>query len=186
MISTNDFRVGLVFEYEGEIFRVVEWSHIKPGKGIAFVQTKLRNLRTGAIVDKRLRAGEKVNDIRLEKREHQFLYGSGDEYHFLDVNNYEEVTLTREHIGKIADFLGENQTIYIEIMQGEVLGAELPPHIVLKVVSTEPGVRGNTVSNTTKPAKVETGAVVQVPLFVENGEKIKIDTRDFSYVERIR
>ena len=185
MISTNDFRTGLTIELEGEVWQVVEFMHVKPGKGSAFVRSKLKNIRTGAVVERTFRAGEKVPRGRVERRQMQFLYSEGDNYVFMDTENYEQITLSREQIGTALKWMKEDLSMTVMLFQGNVIGVEPPNFVELEVVETDPGIRGDTASGGGKPAKVETGAVVNVPLFINVGDKIRIDTRSETYLERV-
>ncbi|WAA11431.1 elongation factor P [Fervidibacillus halotolerans] len=184
MISVNDFRTGLTIEVGGEIYRVLEFQHVKPGKGAAFVRSKLRNLRTGAIQEKTFRAGEKVEKAQIDNRTMQYLYANGDSHVFMDTENYEQVELPASRIQYELNFLKENMIVHIIMYQGETLGVELPNTVELKVVETEPGIKGDTASGGSKPAKLETGFVVQVPFFVNEGDVLIINTVDGSYVSR--
>jgi len=185
MISVNDFRNGLTIEVDGEIYRVLEFQHVKPGKGAAFVRSRLRNLRNGNIVEKTFRAGEKVERAQIDNRKMQYLYSTGDTYIFMDTETYEQVELSAKQIEYELKFLKENMEVSVIMYQGETIGVELPNTVVLTVVETEPGIKGDTVSGGTKPAKLETGLVVQVPLFVNEGDKLIINTADGTYVSRV-
>ncbi|HHV78958.1 MAG TPA: elongation factor P [Firmicutes bacterium] len=185
MISTNDFRTGVTIELDGEVYSVVEFQHVKPGKGSAFVRTRLKNVRTGNVLEKTFAAGEKLPRAHLERREAQYLYSSGEEYVFMDTQSYEQLTLTAEQIGDGVKFLKENDTIWILTHEGKHIGVELPNFVDLKVVETEPGFKGDTATGGSKPAKLETGAVVKVPLFIDVGDVIKVDTRTGTYIERV-
>ncbi|MBE3583764.1 MAG: elongation factor P [Limnochordaceae bacterium] len=184
MISSNDFRPGLTIEVDGQIWSVVEFLHVKPGKGSAFVRTKLKNVKTGQVIERTFRAGERVNLAHVELRPMQYLYSSGDDYTFMDTNTYEQLTISRDKLGSAPNFLKENMEIGIQMYQGEPIGVELPTYVELKVVETEPGVRGDTASGGGKPAKLETGIVVQVPFFVNEGDVIRVDTRTGEYLSR--
>lgn len=184
MISVNDFRTGLTIELDGEVWRVLDFQHVKPGKGAAFVRSKLRNLRTGAIQEKTFRAGEKVNRAQIDTRRMQYLYASGDQHVFMDNETYEQIELSSSQIEHELKFLKENMEVSIIMYQGETLGIELPKTVELKVVSTEPGIRGDTASGGSKPAKLETGITVQVPFFVNEGDTIIVNTDDGTYVSR--
>lgn len=184
MISVNDFRTGLTIEVDGGIWRVLEFQHVKPGKGAAFVRSKLRNLRTGAIAEKTFRAGEKVERAQIDNRTMQYLYASGDSHVFMDTESYEQVELPASQIEHELKFLLENMEVHIIMFQGETLGVELPNTVELKVVATEPGIKGDTASGGSKPATLETGLVVQVPFFVNEGDVLVINTSDGSYVSR--
>ncbi|HHY36662.1 MAG TPA: elongation factor P [Firmicutes bacterium] len=185
MISTNDFRTGLTIELDGEVYTVIDFMHVKPGKGAAFVRSKLKNVRTGATVEKTFRAGEKVNRAHLDKREMQYLYRAGDQFTFMDTENYEQLNFSAEQLGEAVQFLKEGMMISVLLHKGTTIGIELPNFVELAVVKTDPGVKGDTVSGATKRAVLETGAEVQVPLFVEEGDVIKIDTRSGEYIERV-
>jgi elongation factor P len=185
MISTNDFHTGVTIEMDGDIFIVLEFQHVKPGKGQAFVRSKLKNLRTGSIVDKTFRAGEKMPKAHLERNEMEYLYRDDDSLHVMDTETYEQITLLPEQIGDGVKYLKENDRITV-VMHGEkVVGVEVPLNVNLKITETEPGLKGDTASGATKPATVETGVVVMVPLFINEGDTIKIDTRTGSYIERV-
>ncbi|BAC89226.1 elongation factor P [Gloeobacter violaceus] len=185
MISSNDFRTGTTIELDGQVWRVIEFLHVKPGKGSAFVRTKLKNVMTGNVNERTFRAGETLPQAVVEKRDMQFVYPQGDnEYVFMDMESYEQEALTRETLGDGAKYLKEGMSVSILKWQERVIGVDLPNTVVLQVVETDPGVKGDTAQGGTKPAKVETGAEVMVPLFITIGEKIKIDTRDNSYLGR--
>ena len=185
MISTSDFKTGLTIEFDNEIYTIVEFQHVKPGKGAAFVRTKLKNRRSGAIVEKTFRAGEKVEKAHIEKREMQYLYNEGKDYYFMNTENYDQISLSAEQLGEDnIKFLKENIMIQVMIYKEETIGIDLPNTVVLKVIETEPGVKGDTASNVTKAATVETGAVIRVPLFVNEGDELVIDTRNGEYVSR--
>jgi elongation factor P len=184
MISVNDFKTGLTIEVDGGIWRVMDFQHVKPGKGAAFVRSKLRNLRTGAVQEKTFRAGEKVEKAQIENNKMQYLYASGDQHVFMNMESYEQVELPASSIEYELKFLKENMEVYIMMFQGETLGVELPNTVVLEVAETEPGIKGDTASGGTKPATLETGLIVQVPFFVNQGDKLIINTTDSSYVSR--
>ncbi|MGE5398405.1 MAG: elongation factor P [Chitinophagales bacterium] len=184
MISVNDFRTGLTIEVDGGVWQVVDFQHVKPGKGAAFVRSKLKNVKTGSVVEKTFRAGEKVPRARVEKREMQYLYGSGDEYVFMDTESYDQVTLSKEQLGDGLKYIKENMNIQVLTFQSEVMGIEIPNFVELQVAETEPGIKGDTATGATKAAILETGAVIQVPLFVNVGDRIRIDTRTGLYMER--
>jgi len=184
VISSNDFRTGLTIEVDGEIWSVVEFLHVKPGKGSAFVRTKLKNVRTGQVIERTFRAGEKVNLAHVELRPMQYLYQSGDDFVFMDTQTYEQITLSRDKLGDAPKYLKENMEIGIQLYQGDAIGVELPTFVELKVVETAPGVRGDTAAGGGKPATLETGAVVNVPLFIEEGQVIRVDTRTGEYLSR--
>jgi elongation factor P len=183
-ISTAQFRNGMHIEFDGVVWRIVEFQHVKPGKGGAFVRTRLKNLETGAVVDRTFRAGEKMPRIYTEVKNVQYLYDSGEEVVFMDEETYEQIHLPRPLVAEALDFLLPSASVQMLTVDGKPAGIQLPAAVELQVTETEPGVRGDTVSNVTKPAKLETGAVVQVPLFVNSGERIKVDTRDRRYISR--
>ena len=169
---------------EGTIFSIAEFQHVKPGKGSAFVRTKLKNMKTGAVLDRTFRSGDKVDEVRLEKREMQYLYAEGDLFHFMDLDNFEQSPVAREVIGNAAGLLKESENAFLLIAREQVIGVDLPNFAYLEVTHTEPGVKGDTATGAVKPATLETGYIVQVPLFVNRGDKLKIDTRTGDYVER--
>ncbi len=184
MISSNDFRNGVTIELDGNVFSVIEFQHVKPGKGSAFVRTKLRNAKTGAVVERTFNAGEKVARAHIERKDMQFLYVNGDEYAFMDSETFEQVALTRAELGDALNFLKENMVIGLMQFQGVTIGVDLPNSVVLEVVDTDPGLKGDTATGGTKTAKLETGYVVRVPLFIENGDRLIIDTRSGEYLSR--
>ncbi|MGE8204483.1 elongation factor P [Heyndrickxia sp. NPDC080065] len=184
MISVNDFRTGLTIEVDGGIWRVMDFQHVKPGKGAAFVRSKLRNLRTGAIQEKTFRAGEKVAKAQIDNRRMQYLYANGDQHVFMDNESYEQIELSSAAIEYELKFLKENMEVQIMMYQAETIGVELPNTVELEVTETEPGIKGDTASGGSKPATVETGLIVQVPFFVNEGDKLIINTTDGSYVSR--
>jgi elongation factor P len=185
MISTNDFRTGVSVIVDGQIWTVVDFQHVKPGKGSAFVRTRLKHLLRGNVLEKTFRAGEMLQRAIIDTREMQYLYNSGDEYHFMDQTNYEQIHLGRDILGDGTDFLKEGMSIDVQFHDGKVISAALPNHVELKVEQTDPGFRGDTATNLTKPATLETGAVVQVPIFINPGDTIRIDTRDRKYISRV-
>ncbi|AQS56582.1 MAG: elongation factor P [Novibacillus thermophilus] len=185
MISTNDFRTGLTIELDGDPWQIMDFQHVKPGKGAAFVRSKLRNLRNGNIQERTFRAGEKVPRAHVETRQMQYLYNSGDEYTFMDNETYEQITLPAANLEREIKFLKENMNVNIVSVKGETIGVELPNTVELEVVDTEPGIKGDTASGGTKPATLETGLTVQVPFFVNVGDKIIVDTRKEEYVSRV-
>ena len=184
MISSNDFRNGVTLELDGVVFQVIEFQHVKPGKGSAFVRTKLRNLQTGGVVERTFNAGERVTAARVEKREMQYLYASGQEYTFMDTETFEQLALSAEDIGDGVRFLKENMLCHVILFKGASIGVELPNSVDLLIVETDPGFKGDTAAGGTKPAKLETGAVIKVPLFIEEGTLITVDTRTGQYVGR--
>ncbi|GIP20226.1 MULTISPECIES: elongation factor P [Paenibacillus] len=184
MISVNDFKTGLTVEVDGDIFTVLEFQHVKPGKGAAFVRSKLKNLRNGNTVEKTFRAGETIGRAMIENREVQYLYASGQEHTFMDNETYDQFSLDADQLEWELNFLKENMNVKIVSYQGELLGINLPTSVELKVVETEPGVKGNTAQGATKNAKLETGLNVQVPLFINEGDVLLIDTREGKYISR--
>ena len=184
MISTNDFRTGLTIELDGEVYAVVDFQHVKPGKGSAFVRSKLRNVKTGFTIERTFRAGEKVPRAHIEYREMQFLYSLGEDNFFMDTSTYEQINLNDEKLGDNKKYLKENMVIGVQVYEGAPIGVELPNSVELTVAETDPGLRGDTASGGTKPATLETGAVVQVPLFISIGDVIRVDTRTGQYLER--
>lgn len=186
MISTTDFRNGLKLEVDGEPMEIIEYQHVKPGKGGAFVRTKLRNLKTGNVLDRTFRSGEKFNEPQVEERRMQYLYAEEDNYHFMDVNSYEQLFVPKAQMGDSWQFLKENMEVDILFWKGKPLGVSLPLFVELKIVDTAPGVRGDTATGGTKPATLESGAVVKVPFHIEPGSVIKVDTRTKAYVERVK
>ncbi len=185
MISSNDFRNGVTIVIDGNLWTVIEFLHVKPGKGSAFVRTRLKNVKSGATVERTFRAGEKLERATVDNRDMQMLYNDDDGFHFMDNENFENVTLQRELIGDPADFLKDGMHVAVQFHGGTPIGIDLPAHVELRVGDTDPGFRGDTATGTTKPAKLETGATVQVPLFVNPGDVIRIDTRDRRYIGRV-
>lgn len=185
MISTNDFRTGVTVEIDGQPWIVVDFQHVKPGKGSAFVRAKIKNVITGAVLERTFNAGEKLPRARIERKEAQFLYSVGDDYTLMDNRTYEQVTLKREDIGDGANYLKENMSVVILSYDNRVIGVEVPNFVELAVVETEPGFKGDTATGGTKLAKLETGATVRVPLFVNVGDVLKVDTRTGTYIERV-
>ena len=183
-ISTNQFKNGTHIEVDGQVFRILEFQHVKPGKGGAFVRTKLKALASGSVVDRTFRAGEKFNRIRTETKSMQYLYDSGDEVVFMDEETYEQLSLPHADLEDELPFMQPSSSVQVMFVGGSPSGIDLPSSVVLEVTDTEPGVKGDTVSNVTKPATLETGAVVQVPLFVNVGDKIKLDPRERRYIQR--
>ena len=184
MISTSEFKTGITIEYEGAIYTVIEFQHVKPGKGAAFVRSKLKNLRTGSIVDKTFRAGEKMGRAHLERKEMEYLYRDGDSFHLMDVETYEQIALSADQVGEGIKYLKENDHLQILMHGEEIIGVDVPLTVVLEIAETEPGIKGDTASGASKQAVTETGLTVQVPLFINSGDKIKIDTRSGAYIER--
>jgi len=184
MVNVNDFKNGMTIQYDGNIYMVLDYQHVKPGKGAAIVKAKLRNLRTGSIAEYTFNAGVKVEAARIEKKPMQFLYAMNDTYYFMNMNDYEQIELAKALIGDDADLLKENLEVDIMFFEGEMLGMTLPDKIELKVVHTEPAVKGNTTSSAMKDATLETGLVIKVPLFIEQDEVILVSSKDGKYVSR--
>jgi elongation factor P len=185
-VSTNDLKTGMTLELEGNLWTLLGFQHVKPGKGHAFVRTKLRNVRSGAVQDRTFRADEKVGLAILDRREMQFLYRDGDAFVFMDQETYEQHHIPSSVVGDTARFLVEGATGVLPMYEGNPIGVELPAAVALRVAKTDPGVRGDRVSGAMKPATLETGITVQVPLFVEEGDKVKVDTRTGQYLERVK
>lgn len=184
MISVNDFKNGLTIELDNNIWQVIEFQHVKPGKGAAFVRSKLRNLRNGNIQEKTFRAGEKVNRAHIENNNMQYLYASGDVHAFMDTTTYEQIEMQESQLEHELKFIKENMEVSIITYEGEIIGVDLPNNVSLKVTETEPGLKGDTVSGGSKSATLETGLVVQVPLFINQGEDIVVNTSDGKYISR--
>ncbi|HUU27488.1 MAG TPA: elongation factor P [archaeon] len=185
MANTADFRNGMVLELDGEFMSIVEFQHVKPGKGGAFVRTRLKKMRTGAVIDRTFRAGERVTEIRIERRPMQYLYNDGSLYYFMDNNTFEQFPVSDEVIGDQVKYLKENLEVTGLFHNEKILELELPFFIELKVVQTDPGLRGDTATGGNKPAKLESGAIVNVPLFINVGDTIKLDRRTNGYLERV-
>ena len=184
-ISTNQFRNGAAIRADGKRFTILYFQHVKPGKGGAFVRTRLRNIDTGAVVEKTFRAGEKVESVRAESRPMTFLYREGDLYHFMDSQNYEQVAIPADVLGDASGYVVPNGEAKVLSADGEVVSVEPPPHVDLEVAQTDPGLKGDTATGGSKPATLETGVVVQVPLFVNTGERVRVDTRTNEYLTRV-
>ena len=187
MATTADFKNGMCLDIDGQFYFIVEFLHVKPGKGPAFVRTKLKNVVTGRILEKTWNSGVRVEEVRIERRPYQFLYKDDMGYNFMNTETYEQVSIAKDLINGV-DYMKEGDTLEV-IVHAEsetILYADMPTHVILEITYTEPGLRGDTATNTLKPATVETGATVRVPLFIETGEKIKVDTRDGSYAERVK
>ncbi|MBO4783607.1 MAG: elongation factor P [Lachnospiraceae bacterium] len=185
MISAGDFRNGITIELEGNVFQIIEFQHVKPGKGAAFVRTKLKNIKNGGVVEKTFRPTEKCPQARIDRKDMQYLYADGDMYNFMDVETYEQIALSQDEIGDALKFVKENEMVKMLSHNGQVFSVEPPLFVELEITETEPGFKGDTATGASKPAIVETGAQVSVPLFVEIGEKIKIDTRTGEYLSRV-
>jgi elongation factor P len=184
VISVNDFKTGLTVEIDGDIFTVLDFQHVKPGKGAAFVRSKLKNLRNGNTVERTFRAGENIGRAQIDNRTVQYLYNSGNEYTFMDNETFDQFTLDKKQLEWEINFLKENMTVNITSYQGEIIGINMPNSVDLKVIETEPGIKGNTATGATKNATVETGLNVQVPLFINEGDVLLIDTREGKYISR--
>ena len=184
MVGTNQFRNGMHIQLEGSVWRILEFQHVKPGKGGAFVRSRLRNLDSGAVVDKTFRAGEKFPRVHTEVKEVQYLYDAGDEVVFMDTETYDQFSLTRDSVSDALPYLEPSSSVQMLWVDGKPAGVQMPGSVEVAVAETEPGVRGDTVSNVTKPATLQTGAVVQVPLFVNVGDRIKVDPRERRYISR--
>ena len=186
MYGTSEFRKGLKIEMEGKPYEIIDFLHVKPGKGGAFVRTKLRNMLNGRVVDRTFRSGEKVDTPDLRERQMQYLYKEGNNYCLMDNETYEQIYLPEDQIGESTLFMTENETVNVVFFNEKPIGIELPIFVQLSVADTEPGVKGDTASKATKPATLETGAVMPVPIFINVGDRIKVDTRTGSYVERVK
>lgn len=185
MISTSDFKNGMSINYKDQLYEILYFQHVKPGKGGAFVRTKLKNLNTGAITDKTFRAGEKVEKAVMDTKKMQFLYRDEHHYNFMDTKTYEQIPISKDHIGEKENFLLEDMEVSVIFYKSEPISVELPTFIEAKIIDTEPGVKGDTVNSNYKPAKIETGMTMQVPLFINKGDIIKVDTRTGEYITRI-
>lgn len=185
MVSAGDFRNGVTLEMDGNIYQIIEFQHVKPGKGAAFVRTKLKNIINGGVVEKTFRPTEKFPTARIDRVEMQYLYNDGDLYYFMNTETYDQIALNNETIGDALKFVKENEMVKVCSHNGNVFAVEAPLFVELEVTDTEPGFKGDTATGATKPATVETGAMVYVPLFVETGDKLKIDTRTGEYLSRV-
>ena len=186
MSNTSDFRNGLIIEYKNNLFKIIEFQHVKPGKGGAFVRTKLKNVKTGQVIDETFRGGASITVIRIEAREYNYLYSDGNTYIFMDNETYEQIELQKNIIEDIIPFLIENTKIVIAFNDTDPIEVRIPAHVNLKIVETDPGEKGNTAQGGTKPATLETGLVIQVPLFVQIDELVKVGTREKKYIERVK
>ncbi len=184
MISAGDFRNGITFEMDGQVYQIIEFQHVKPGKGAAFVRAKIRNVKSGSTVERTFNPSDKFPLARVERKDMQYLYSDGELFYFMDVETYDQLPLNQEQLGDALKFVKENEVVQILSTQGEVFGIEPPNFVVLEVTHTEPGFAGNTATGATKPATVETGAQIKVPLFVNIGDLVRIDTRTGEYMER--
>lgn len=185
-VSTNDLKNGITLDLEGTLFTVMEFQHVKPGKGGAFVRTKLRNVKSGAVIEKTFNAGVKVGMAVVDKQEMQFLYTEGEHLVFMDLSTYDQIHVPADVIGDATDYLSDGQTAMVSVHDGSAIALDLPASVVLEVTESDPGVKGDRVSGALKPATLSTGLIVQVPLFIEPGERIKVDTRTGDYIERLK
>ncbi len=184
MISAGDFRNGVTIEFEGNIYQIIEFQHVKPGKGAAFVRCKIKNIKTGGVVERTFRPSEKVPKAHIERKDMQYLYSDGELFHFMDVNTYDQIAVNGSTVGDSLKFVKENEMVKVASHQGQVFAIEPPLSVELQIVESEPGIKGDTAQGATKPAILETGAKVMVPLFIEQGEVIRIDTRTGEYTGR--
>ncbi len=184
MISASEFRNGVTIEYEGDVYTILEFQHVKPGKGAAFVRTKIKNIKTGSVVEKTFRPTEKMSKAFVDRKDMQYLYSDGELFHFMDNETFEQISINSSDVGDALKFVKENEMVKILSYNGEIFGIEPPLFVELEITDTEPGFKGNTATGATKPAVVETGASVNVPLFVNQGDIIKIDTRTGEYLSR--
>jgi elongation factor P len=184
-ISTNDLKNGITLEIDNVLYQVVEFQHVKPGKGGAFVRSKIRNLRNGAVIDKTFNAGVRVEQAILDRKDMQFLYRDGEEYVFMDLESYDQQHVSPVALGDAADYMVENSVAIIAFYNGDIVTVEIPASVELTITETEPGIQGDRVSGATKPATLETGKVIKVPLFVNQGDKVKVDTRSGDYITRV-
>ncbi|MBR1634845.1 MAG: elongation factor P [Lachnospiraceae bacterium] len=185
MVSAGDFKNGLTIELEDNVYQIVEFQHVKPGKGAAFVRTKLKNIKNGGVIEKSFRPTEKFENAHIDRKDMQYLYNDGDLYHFMDAETYDQIALSKDEIGDSLKFVKENETVKVCSHRGSVFAIEPPLTVELQIIETEPGFKGDTATGATKPATVETGAVVNVPLFVNQDDTIKIDTRTGDYISRV-
>lgn len=185
MISTADFRNGLVVELDGDLMEIVEFQHVKPGKGGAFVRTKFKNFLSGRVLEKTFRSGEKFEEARIEEQRWQFLYSDGDQFHFMDHDTYEQLAVNADVVGDQSQWMKENSDVSLMFHDGKAISVKVPSHVVLTIAKSDPGVQGDRSSGAKKPATLETGALIQVPLFLSEGDQVKVDTRTGDYVERM-
>ena len=186
MVVAGDFRNGVTFDMDGSVFQIIEFQHVKPGKGAAFVRTKIRNVITGAVTERTFNPSDKFPDAFVERKDMQYLYSDGELYYFMDMESYEQVPLNKEKLPDNFNFVKENEMVKIISYKGNVFGVEIPNFVELKVTESEPAIKGDTVNNTLKPATLETGATVKVPMFISEGDVLKIDTRNGEYLERVK
>ncbi len=186
MANTSDFKNGLIIDFKNNLWKIVEFLHVKPGKGPAFVRSKLKNIRTGQVVDETFRAGEKINIVRVEARNYNYLYKDSDNYIFMDQETFEQIILNSSHVEGVIDFLLENTETTIAFNGDDPIEVRIPQHMNMKIVDTDPGEKGNTAQGGSKPASLETGLTIQVPLFIQIGDIVRVDTRDKRYIERVK
>ena len=186
MANTSDFKNGLIIDHKNNLWKIVEFLHVKPGKGSAFVRSKLKNIRTGQVVDETFRAGEKINVVRVEARTYSYLYKDSDNYIFMDQETFEQITLSKDHVEDVLDFLLENTETTIAFNGDEPIEVRIPQHMNMKIIDTDPGEKGNTAQGGSKPAKFETDLTIQVPLFIQIGDIVRVDTKDKRYIERVK
>ncbi len=186
MASTSDFRPGMTIRMDGDLWEIIEFQHVNPGNWRAFVRAKLKSLKSGKVIETRFRAGEAVDQVRIETREYQYLYHDGSSFVFMDKESYDQINVEEKHLGKSAEFLKESETVEIAFNGTDIVSVEVPITVELRIVETVPGVRGDTATGAQKPAKMETGAMVNVPLFLNEGDVIRVDTRTGSYIERVK
>ncbi|MAJ43968.1 MAG: elongation factor P [Candidatus Marinimicrobia bacterium] len=186
MASTADFKNGLILEHKLNLWKIIDFQHVKPGKGAAFVRSKLKNIKTGQVVEETFRAGEKISIVRVEARNYNYLFSDGSFYTFMDNETYDQIELTKSQVEDVLDFLIENTETTIAFNGNEPIEVRIPAHMNLKVVQTDPGFRGDTAQGGTKPATLETGVIIQVPLFIEKDQVVRVDTREKKYIERVK
>ena len=186
MANTSDFKNGLIIDHKNNLWKIVEFLHVKPGKGSAFVRSKLKNIRTGQVVDETFRAGEKINIIRVEARNYTYLYKDNDNYIFMDQETFEQITLSKDQVEDVLDFLLENTETTIAFNGDEPIEVRIPQHMNMEIIDTDPGEKGNTAQGGSKPAKLQTDLTIQVPLFIQIGDIVRVDTRDKRYIERVK
>ena len=186
MVTAGDFKNGLTIQFENNIYQIIEFQHVKPGKGAAFVRAKLKNLQTGSVVERKFNAGIKLQNAQVERKPMQYLYEADGSYCFMDTEPYEQIMLNKDKMGEQINFLKEEMECTVMFFNGSIIGVDIPNSVELKVVETEPGIRGDTATGGSKPAKMETGYIVSVPLFINEGEMLRIDTRTGAYIERVK
>ena len=186
MANTSDFKNGLIIDHKNNLWKIVEFLHVKPGKGSAFVRSKLKNIRSGQVVDETFRAGEKINIVRVEARNYTYLYKDNDNYIFMDQETFEQITLSNDQVEDVLDFLLENTETTIAFNGDEPIEVRIPQHMNMEIIDTDPGEKGNTAQGGSKPAKLETDLTIQVPLFIQIGDMVRVDTRDKRYIERVK